>query len=69
MGNFRDLYGIGFGCPFMQRCVNCPINEIDNLPFKEKVKWIDDLKAQQRINIQQHHQACSAKREKMWFDE
>lgn len=55
----KQLYGIAFGCPINHREYNCPINVVDHLSFKEKVKWINKLSKEKRDSIWKHHQVCT----------
>ena len=58
----NSLYGLTYGCPHLERKVDCPIKEVEHLSFKEKVKWIDHLNNEENNTILEHHQVCSKNR-------
>lgn len=41
MKDKQVLYGLAFQCPYNKRQEDCPLFAIDDLPFREKVDWID----------------------------
>ena len=55
------LYGIAYGCPKMNRNKDCLLLEIDNLSFKEKVDWINELDEEKIEVILKHHELCTQK--------
>lgn len=59
MDNEGDIYGIAYLCPKLLRNDQCPLNEVDNLSFKEKVIWIEGLSEQKKESILKHHFVCS----------
>ncbi len=61
MDDLNDLYGIAFGCPRAQRTESCPMTEIENLSFKERVDWIDKLSMEMKTVIYLHHKLCTKK--------
>lgn len=53
------LYGISYECPALNRSSDCPLMEIDALPFCEKVEWINKLTPEQKDRIRNHHKICT----------
>ena len=64
MEDFVDLYGILYGCPVQERCLDCPIQKLNDLSFKDKIQWFEQLNYKEKRIIQQHHNECSNKRKK-----
>jgi hypothetical protein len=62
MENFKNLYGILYGCPAGERCKDCPIEKIETLSFKDKKNWFDKLNYEEKSNIHKQHIECSNKR-------
>jgi len=58
----NSLYGLAYGCPHLERQPDCPLRKIEHLSFLEKVKWIDNLKDEEKEAILEHHQHCSKNR-------
>lgn len=56
------LYGLAYSCPHLDRNEVCPLKQIENLSFLEKVKWIDTLSEEEKEAILKHHQVCSQNR-------
>jgi hypothetical protein len=57
-----NIYGLAYSCPHLKRLVNCPLKQIENLSFLEKVKWIDNLSEEEKEALLEHHQHCSMNR-------
>lgn len=57
-----DIYGIAYGCPKMNRVNNCPLLEIDQLSFKEKMDWIKELDEESQKIILRHHSICTKRK-------
>ena len=53
-----NLYGLAYGCPYLQRKEDCPLKEVNHLSFKEKVIWVDRLNTEKKRAILVHHQVC-----------
>lgn len=64
MKDFTDIYGILYNCPAGERCQDCPIQKVENLSFKDKVKWFENLCDKGKYDIQKHHIKCSDRRKK-----
>ena len=58
----NNLYGLAYGCPCIEREKECPLKDIDDLCFKEKLKWIERLSNEEKTTILKYHQACSKTR-------
>lgn len=58
MDEISKLYGLAYNCPYLQRKSDCPLKEIDHLPFKAKLDWIDKLCLDKKRAILAHHQGC-----------
>lgn len=56
------LYGILYSCPAGERNSACPLKEIEEFSFKDKVEWYEGLKEEQRNVIKQNHCICSYRR-------
>lgn len=56
------LYGLAFGCPFLERDDNCPLKGIDHLSIKEKVDWLNRQNNEQQKRIVEKHKNCSKNR-------
>lgn len=63
MENKFILYGLAYGCPYSERKVNCPFDEVDHLPFRRKIDWIDGLSDVKKRSILEIHLQCSQIRE------
>lgn len=55
------LYGIAYGCPRRIRDNDCPLMEIEQLSFKEKIEFINKLDEKKREAIVCHHAICTKK--------
>lgn len=53
------LYGLAYACPFTERKDNCPFEEINQLSFKGKVDWLDNLSEERKRSIWEQHITCS----------
>ncbi len=56
------FYGNLYVCPAGKRNPDCPILEIQNLTFAERVEWFDDLSDEEKSVLEEHHKNCVAKR-------
>jgi len=56
------IYGIAYNCPVQNRESDCPFKELNHLPFKEKVIFINQLSDEERKAILEHHKFCSGNR-------
>lgn len=54
-----QLYSIAYGCPKGNRDKDCPLLEVQNLSFKEKIDWIDELDNAEKEVILKHHENCT----------
>lgn len=54
-----DIYGIAYECPKRNRTNDCPLFEIDQLSFKEKLDWISKLNDVKKEAIIRHHSICT----------
>lgn len=45
------LYGLAYTCPFTERKDNCSFEEINQLSFKRKVDWLDNLSEERKRSI------------------
>jgi hypothetical protein len=52
----NNLYGLVYNCPILQRKGDCPFMKVDQLSFKEKVKWLEGLSKEEKEAILEHHQ-------------
>lgn len=57
-----DLYCLAYGCPKDKRDDNCPLREIENLSFKEKIDWIDELDEESKEFIFKNHLFCTKRK-------
>ncbi len=60
--SLSGIYGIAFGCPVDERCKSCPFLPMNQLAFKDKVEWIDNLSEDRKRQIFEQHLNCSKKR-------
>lgn len=58
----NSLYGLTYGCPHLERKVDCPFKQVEHLSFQEKVKWINTLIEEEKETILECHQICSQNR-------
>ncbi|PXX95383.1 hypothetical protein DF185_21945 [Marinifilum breve] len=61
--SLQRIYGILYDCPFSDRLAACPLFCIDELSFKQKVNFIDELSVEEVDRILVNHKQCSWKRE------
>jgi hypothetical protein len=54
-----DIYGIAYECPKRNRDNDCPLLDIDDLSFKEKLDWINELNDEKKESIVNHHRFCT----------
>ncbi len=54
----NNLYGLAYGCPYIERRDNCPFKGIDQLSFKEKVEWIDSMSEEKKKSVYESHLIC-----------
>ena len=52
------LYGLAYACPHNDREGDCHLKAIEQLPFKQKVLWINRLSKDEKETILEHHKAC-----------
>jgi len=57
-----SLYGLAFGCPFIERDDSCPLKEVDNLTLGEKYQWVSNLDDEDKFKLLDFHFHCSIKR-------
>lgn len=58
----NKLYGLAFGCPFLERIENCPMKRLDELTFGEKYQLINKLSQYEKHKIFEKHINCSKNR-------
>ena len=59
MNENYDLYGLAYECPKFKRKENCPFKVMDGLPFKEKLRLMNDFSDEKNTSILEHHHRCS----------
>lgn len=52
------LYGLAFGCPYLDRQDDCPLKDIEQLSFKKKVNWINGLSQERKQKMIKRHMNC-----------
>ena len=62
MTDVNSLYGLAFDCPYFDRQDDCPLKEIEQLPLREKVNWINSLSQDQKQKVIEKHKNCSKNR-------
>jgi hypothetical protein len=62
MTDFNSLYGLAFDCPYFDRQDDCPLKEMEQLPFKEKVNWLNGLSNERKKEMVEKHISCSENR-------
>ena len=55
----NSLYGLAYDCPHRERQDDCPLTQVEQLSFMEKVKWIDNLSEKEKKTILDHHKVCT----------
>ncbi len=63
MISYYEIYGCAYDCPFQERRQDCPFIEIEQLTFKEKIVWIEDINKEKKESIVEHHLICTRGRE------
>jgi hypothetical protein len=63
MNKEYGIFGFAYECPFQKRSADCPFVEIDQLSFKEKIIWIEDMSSDKKESIVKHHSVCTWDRE------
>ena len=53
------IYGLAYNCPKRNRDIDCPLLEIENLSFEEKIDWLDGLNEGTLESIIEHHYICT----------
>ena len=54
-----QIFGCAFGCPLQTRDKDCPFNEVDHLPKKGKVIWLNSLSMEKKESIFGQHLICT----------
>jgi hypothetical protein len=62
MKDVNSLYGLAFDCPYYDRQDDCPLKEIEQLPLREKVNWINSLSKDRKLKMIEKHKNCSKNR-------
>ena len=62
MTDVNSLYGLAFDCPYFDRQDDCPLKEMEQLSFKEKVTWINSLSMEGKQKLIEKHKNCSKNR-------
>jgi hypothetical protein len=62
MTDVNSLYGLAFDCPYYDRQDNCPLKEMEQLPLREKVSWINSLSQDEKQKLIEKHWNCSKNR-------
>jgi hypothetical protein len=60
--DIHTLYGLVYACPHLDRKDDCPLKAIEQLPFFQKVLWINGLSKEEKGVILEHHNTCSKNR-------
>lgn len=55
------LYCIAYGCPKGNRSKGCPLIEIEDRSFYERIGWIDKLDDKTKKALLRHHSICTKK--------
>ena len=53
------LYGLAFGCPYLDRDDNCIMMLVEELSFCDKYYWINSLSSDEKQRMLDHHMVCS----------
>ena len=59
MTDVNSLYGLAFDCPYFDRQDDCPLKEMEQISFKEKVNWINSLSQERKQKLIEKHKNCS----------
>lgn len=62
MTDVNSLYGLAFDCPYFDRQDDCPLKEMEQLPLREKVNWINSLSQDRKQKLIEKHKNCSKNR-------
>lgn len=62
MTDVNSLYGLAFECPYFDRQDDCPLKEMEQLPLREKVNWINSLSQDRKQKLIEKHKNCSKNR-------
>ena len=54
----RKLYNLAIMCPIDVNPDYCPLHEIRKLPMDERMKWIDGLTHEKRVQLYLNHKQC-----------
>jgi len=57
--NYEIIYGLAFDCPYFDRQDDCPLKEMEQISFKEKVNWINSLSQERKQKLIEKHKNCS----------
>ena len=61
------LYGLIISCPLHNCQKECPIQEIRNLPVRDRLTYIGKLNREDRQSLITHHRVCINEFEKKYF--
>ncbi len=61
---YAAFYGNIYKCPFDRRLTTCPFYPMKQLPFKDKFKWFEDLRVEEKDVIVEQHNHCATERAK-----
>ena len=53
------LYGIAYECPHKERKMDCPLQKIEHLSYKEKIDWINGISNEKKVAIVNRHMQCT----------
>ncbi len=56
------LIGILYDCPYDKALTSCPLKEIRDLDFKDRVTWASTLSEEDKVELISQHQECSCQR-------
>lgn len=62
MRDFLEIYGIFYEYPFGRRLSTCVIIEKENLSFKEKYSWFENIDKKEKDALVKKHYECFHKR-------
>ncbi len=60
----NEIFGWAYECPFKKREQDCPFAEIEQLSFKDKVTWLENINRRKKESMIKHHLICSQNRDK-----
>jgi hypothetical protein len=61
-GIYTKIYGLIYECPYRHRRADCPLIEIDQLSYSEKLEWVESLSNKKIGELLEHHEVCFAER-------